>query len=206
MNDNEKRAYALGIIGREIGIDFDTVSQDQLVQINAIAEDALLDEPKTEVGKNMKKFIDEEQKNTDGEYNKGFNFHKDLNNNKINPFTAFVFETLGKYGTRLAEKDETAETEMVNDLVTKMNELEYPIGYINNPFTLIQAQVVRLSNILKGQVDSREDEIKAYSIGIKHPKYGTLSPHLASLKQMDTAIANLKEKFGFTEDDYREKK
>lgn len=203
QTETEKKAYALGIIGREMNLDFDELSQEQYAQLNQIAEDAIADEPQTEVGKSMKKLIEEEQANTDGEYNKNFNFHKDLNENKINPAAVFVFELLGKNGKRLIDKDSTVSGEMLSELIQKFNELELPVGYTESPFTMVAAEVAKLNAALKGQIEHRDDEIKALSVGVRHPKYDTLSPHLASIKQLDETIAKLRETFGFTEQDYR---
>lgn len=203
MNKTEQKAYALGIIGGELGIDFDNLPPDQLSQISDIADDAILDEPKTEIGKQMKKKIEEEKANSDGEYNKSFNFHKDLNKNKIDPIIIFILEKLFKYAPKLVEKDEQANSDLLGDVVSKMNELKYPVGYISNPFKLISSFLIRLEGELKGQLNHREDEIKALSIGVRHPKYDTLSPHLASFKDMDNAIKTLRKTFNFTEEDYR---
>ncbi len=206
MNNVEKKAYALGIIGREMGVDFDqNMSAEQSAQINAIADDAILDEPQSEIGKKIKNVMAEERANSESEYNKGFNFHKDLNNNKINPSAIFVCELLAKYIERLIHKDETAEGEMLSELVNKLNELECPVDYFSAPFNMITPHLAKLNAAIKGQVEHRQDEIQAYSIGVKHPKFGTLSPHLATLKQMDESIKTLREKFNFTEEDYRGK-
>lgn len=202
--ETEKKAYALGIVAREFNVDFDAeLPQEQLIQINNIADDAILDEPKTDIGKDMKKLIDTEQANSESEYNKGFNFHKDLNGNKINPAAVFIFQVLAKYADRLIDKDPTADAEMLSDLVTKFNDLGLPSGYTSNPFQMVAGQVSRLNAVIKGQVDYRKDEIEALSVGIKHPRYGTLSPHLASLRDMDAAIKRLRETFNYTEEDYR---
>ncbi len=204
--ETEKKAYALGIIGREMGVDFDNdLTADQYKQINEISEDALSDEPKTEIGKSIKKLIAEEQANSESEYNKGFNFHKDLNENKINPSAVFVFQVLAKYADRLVAKDPNANGEMLSELIIKMNELELPTGYTTNVFNMVAAEVAKFNQALAGQVEHREDEIKALSDGVKHPKYGTLSPHLASFKQLDGAIEKLRNTFNFTEEDYRPK-
>lgn len=205
QNTSEKKAYALGIIGRELNVDFDNkdISADEWNQINEILEDVLLDEPKTEIGKNIKKAIEEEKENKESEYNKAFNFSKDLNENKIRPATIFIFQLLAKYAERLVDKDEDAKFDMLAELVEKLNELQFPVGYIDSPFNVLLADAKKLNTALQGQMKHREDEIKALSIGIRHPKYETLSPHLASFAQMDTAIKTLRETFNFTEEDYR---
>lgn len=208
MEQTQKKAYALGIIGRELNIDFDSdISQETANDLSALADDALLDEPKSEVGKKMKGIIEAEKVDAESEYNKGFNFHTDLNKNKIMPATVFVFQIFGKYAEKLASKEdiEGTRTEMLNELVSKLNELEYPVGYFDDPFNHLLPEVSKLLTALKGQVEHREEELKAMSVGVKHPKYGTLSPHLGSLKQYDDAIKNLRETFGFTEEDYRSK-
>ncbi len=202
----EDKAYALGIIGRELQIDFDDkLSDDQLRQIDEIAEDALLEEPKTEVGKKFKIVIEEEKKNAESEYNSSFNFNKDLNQNKISPATVFLFETLAKYAQRIVDKDPAVEGEILSELIVKMNELEYPVDYIKTPFNIVLGNVQNIQTRLDGQRTDREEEIKAYAIGVKHPKYDTLSPHIASFKQLDETIIKLRETTGFTEEDYRGK-
>lgn len=205
MTDTEKKAYALGIIAREFNVDFDNVSQEQLTQMNSVAEDAILDEPTSEVGKDMKKLIDEERANSESEYNKGFTFHKDLNENRINPATVFIFELLAKHASKLTNNDKDVDGEILSELIVKFNELGLPVGYTTNPFKMVMAQVSKLNAAVEGQVSHREDEIKALSIGVKHPKYGTLSPHLASFTQLDEAIKKLRDTFNFTEEDYRSK-
>lgn len=200
----EKKAYALGIIGRELQIDFnDNLSPDQMRQLDEIAEDAILDEPKTETGIKFKKAIEEEKQKSESEYNTSFNFNKDLNNNKIVPATVFLFEVLAKYAQRIVDKDENVEGEILSEIIVKMNELEYPTGYLKSPFNTVLGWVQNLSNRLEGQLTDREEEIKAYSVGVTHPKHKTLSPHIASFKQFDDAILKLRESSGFTEKDYR---
>lgn len=204
MNETENKAYALGIISRELGVDFESdLSPEELTQVNGIAEDAVSEDPKTDLGKKMKDIIQKEKSATDGDYNKGFNFHKELNNNKINPAAIFLFELFGKYAKRLVEKDEKAEGEMLSEFIAKLNELDFPTGYIKSPFNMISTHITKLNNAVQGQSNHREDEIEALAIGFRHPLYGTLSPHLASFKNMDDAIENLRTTFKFTEKDYR---
>lgn len=209
MNENEaeKKAYALGIIGPHFGVNFndDDIDPQQMAQLSEIASDAILDEPKTEVGKSMKEIIEKEKADKEGEYNKGFNFHKDLNMNKITPATVFLLQLLAKYAERIVANDEKVEGEMLCELIVKFNELDYPTGYVLRPFNIIVPQIQKLGAVLKGQVDHREDEIKAMAVGIKHPKYNNLTPHIASFKQLDESIKKLQETFGFTEEDYRGK-
>ncbi len=203
MEETEKKAFALGLVARELNLDFDELNPQDFAKIESIVTDSLLDEPTSDLGKKMKEIIAKELENKEGEYSKGFNFHKDLYSNKINPLTIFILETLAKYGERLVNTDESVDAEILSEVVSKMNELEYPVGYMLNPFNMVNSYVSRLNAALKGQQEHREDEIKALSIGVKHPKYGTLSPHLASLKDMDSAVKKLRETFNFTEEDYR---
>lgn len=201
----EQKAYILGIITRELNVNFDDVSQEELVGINKVLEDVLLDEPETDLGKKIKEIVKKEQEDTEGDYNKSFNFHKDLNENKIIPTTKFILEVLSTYSQRIIDNDETVEQDILAEIVKKMNELNYPNGYIQSPFNTILATINKISSALKGQVEHREDEIKSLSIGIRHPKYNTLSHHLSSFKDMDNAIKRLRETFNFTEEDYRSK-
>ncbi len=208
MNETiEKKAYALGIIGRELMIDFDdNLTTDQMRQIEEIAEDALLDEPKTETGKKFKIVIEEEKKNADSEYNQGFNFSKDLNNNKITPLSVFILQTFGKYAERIAAKDKEVDQEMLSEIIVKMNELGFPTDYIKTPFNVILGKTQLINDLLGGQLMARKEELMAYTVGVRHPKYKNLTPHIATFKQLDDAIGNAKEKFGFTEEDYRSTK
>lgn len=205
MEQTQKKAYALGILARELRVDFDEASPSDLNTLNMLSEDVILDEPTTEEGKRYKLIIDAEKADTESEYNKGFNFHTDLNTNKILPATIFVFQLFGKYAEKLASKEDVEATraEMLGELVSKMNELEYPVGYFDDPFNILLPEVSKLMSALKGQVEHRDNELKAMSIGVKHPKYGTLSPHLATLKQLGDAAAKLRETFNYTEEDYR---
>ncbi len=209
----DDKAYALGIIGREFQIDFnEKLSPDQLRQLDEIAEDVILPEPKTEIGIKLKAMIEEEKSKPTSDYNTGFDFSKDLNNNKIVPMTIFLLETLAKYAQRLVDKDKNVEGEILSELIIKMNELEYPIGtapgslpYFKSPFNTAFGYLQKQLERIEGQVTDREEEIKAYGIGARHPKFNTLSPHIASFKQMDEAIVKLRETFGFTEEDFRGK-
>lgn len=204
MNKNEQRAYAIGIIARELNIDMDSESPEVFVELNSVLEDVLLDEPKTEANKKLKKKIEEEMENKESEYNSSFNFHKDLNQNKINPATVFILETLGKNAEKIVNgEDKDIENEIIGEIIKKLNEINFPIGYVNNPFNTILALVGKLNSTMKGQVEHREEEIKALSVGVRHPKYKTLSPHLASIGVLDDTIKKLREKFNFTEEDYR---
>lgn len=202
----DNKAYLLGIICGELGIDpndFGDLSKDQMMQLDEIAEDALLDEPKTDLGKKMKARAEEERGKEDSDYNKSFNFNKDLNNNKISPLTVFVMEIIGKYAQRIVDKDQNVESEMLSEIIIKMNELEYPISYLNSPFNIIVPSINKLLNRLQGQVDHRKDEILAYSIGVRHPKFNTLDTGMPTIKNLDEAIKKLRESTGYTEADYR---
>ncbi len=204
QTETEKKAYALGIVGRELGIDFDgEISSEQWVQIGNITDDALLDEPKTETGKQIKALIEKEKADSESEYNKGFNFHTDLNKNKINPSTVFVFQILAKYAEDIISKKPNVDADILGEVVSKFNDLGMPTGYFKSVFNVVATEVSKLNASMDGQMSHREDEIKAYSIGIKHPKYGTLAPHLATLREMDESIKKLREKFNFKEEDYR---
>src|ERR1700741_1373214 len=106
MNETEKRAYALGLIAKELEIDFESeIDPKEMDKINAVLEDSIADEPKTEIGKKMKDIIAHELETKDGEYNKQFDFHKDLNDNKVVPATIFVLELLGKYAKKIGLLD-----------------------------------------------------------------------------------------------------
>lgn len=205
QNETEKKAYALGIIGRENHVNFDSdIDPDKLSYLNSLAEDAILDEPKTEDGKKMKILIEQEMAVSDGEYNKTFNFHKDLNNNKIAPGSVFVLELLAKYAQQLNDADEKLYDKLLSEIIIKFNELELPVGYSEKPFVMAMGHVKKLFTLLEGQVGIRELELRSLATGVHHPKFG-LSPHLASFKKLDEAIIKLREITGFTGEDFRGK-
>lgn len=203
MEEVTKKAYATGIIARELNLDFDSMSNDDKLAVYALVEDAILDEPVSEKGKEMKALIDKEMADVESDYNQGFNFHKDLNQNKIAPASIFVLELMGKYAERLVNDDPKALPEMMDELVAKVNDLGLPVGYLDDIFNPLSIQGAKLKDRLVGQRDYREQEMRAIAIGIKHPKHGTLSPHLASLRDMDKSIVKLRETFGFKPEDFQ---
>lgn len=206
MEKTEKKAYAMGLLARDFDIDFENLSGQESEQLNMIAEDAISDEPKTEAGKNLKKLVEEEQAKTDGEYNKGFNFHKDLHQNKIKPTAILIFKILADYAEKLVNKDEEEIVlldQMLGDLIPKMNDMGFPVGSLGTPFNIVATWVSKLNKKLAGQLEHREEEIKALGVGVKSPQFGTLTPHSATLREMDEAIKKLRETFNFTEEDFR---
>ncbi len=206
LEHSKRKAYAMGIIARELHIDFDQqLSADEAQTLSALGEDVLLDEPKSEKGKELKIIVDEEKALADSEYNKAFNFSADLNENKIRPATIFLFQLFAKYAEKIVNDDKGVLQEMMDELVAKLNDLEYPVSYFSSPFSTVQSQIKPLLDLLEGQKTIRDEELLSYAVGVKHPKYHTLTPAIASLRMMDVAIAKMKETTGFTEEDFRGK-
>lgn len=192
----------MGIIGRELGVDFENLTPQDSQALDMLALDAVSDEPVSEKGKEFKAIIEKESADDESEYNKGFKFHTDLNENKIRPATIFLLQLLGQYAEKVVGGTENAEADMLGDFVTKLNDLEFPVDYTDNPFNTIIGLIGKLKREYEGERKHRETEILSLGVGLRHPKYNTLAPHLASLRQLDGAIANLREKFGFTKEDF----
>lgn len=201
-------SFAIGLAIKNLNLNPAELNDEQITELQFLAQDALLDAPKTKEGKKLKFDIIREKANeSTSEYVKGFSFGQDLVENKVKPVSVFlaklISENMEDYvNGDHAKNDETIE-KVSGELIATLNSLDYPLDYLDNFFKNIGSFVNQLKNNIEGQRDFRKDQILALAIGKKHPTYGKLDSRIVSFKDLDEATEKLRSERGYTEDDYR---
>lgn len=191
---------SLNLLGEEL-------SEEQQAAIHSLVQDALLDNPTSEEGKKLRFNVIKEKVNDESSIVKSLSFGKDLHENKVVPVSILlaqlVAENIEKYHTGTGDENDALIDKLVSDIVVKMNELDFPVDYIDNCFKAFGTMGARIKDGLNGQATHHKDEILALAVGVKHPIYKTLDSRIVAFKDLDNAVTKLRESTGFTEEDYR---
>lgn len=200
-------SFALGLAVKNLGLDPNQINDEQMSELDFLVNDALSEQPKTEEGKKLKFNIIKEKGNPDSEYVKNFSFGKDLRENKVKPATILLGKLVAENIQQYIEGDNTENRELIdkvtNDLMIHLNEVNYPLDYLDNIFKDIASFIGQLKSNVEGQREARKDEILALAIGVKHPTYKELTSRIVSFKDLNDAIEKLRKDYNFTAEDYR---
>lgn len=201
-------SFALGLAIKNLNLNPAELNDEQISELQFLAQDALLDTPTTKEGKKLKFDIIREKANeSTSEYVKGFSFGQNLVENKVKPASVFlaklISENMEEYLNGDHKKNDETIEKVSAELIKTLNSLDYPLDYLDNFFKNIGTFVNQLKNNIEGQRDFRKDQILALAIGVKHPTYDKLDSRVVSFKNLDDSIEKLRKDYNFTEDDYR---
>ncbi len=208
MSQKTDLSFALGLAIKTLGLNPTQLNDEQISELQFLAQDALLEDPKTKAGKKLKFDLIREKANPgNSEYSKNFAFGQDLTDNKVKPSSVFLAKIISENIQEYIDGDKDKNIELIdkmsNEIIVMLNGLNYPIDYLDNFFKNVANLTSQVKDNVKGQVDARKDQILSFAIGVKHPTFDTLDNRVVSFKDLDASIEKLKAAGNYTEEDYR---